>query len=404
MMSSHFKIKYPHNVNKDEHSSFLAINKSLANKIKNLFTFPWELSTMGGGTKKYSTPEYHMIGAIFLAFIPFLLFIKIDNKYVIYKLILFSVISYVLWGLFTLARIRFYSPAIPAISILAGYSIINIGKINKLLGKILTVAFLILILSNFFFLIPIATNGYQPFSILTGSLSIDEFLSVSRPGYPYPSYNVYKYINDNLSDDKKILIFGDAKCLYIDRKFTAFSVGGLNPLIEYIRQSDNADVLYDNLKSQRYTHLVVNVYETIRTAGYGNLYFSKNDFTILDEFWREHIKLIYTFSDVYLYEIISEKEAAEAHNIPANTAKETYRIFKLQTVLRYMNSKNWENALFELNDLLIKNITDHNIFYLISVCHYYNGDYNTSKKYATMAYNIMPDEKYKKLLNTLKNK
>lgn len=372
-------------------------------KFINLMKLPWELSIKGGGTKKYDSPSYYMIGAIFLAFIPLLLFLKTNNKKFVYPLLIFSLFSYVFWGLWS-SKTKYYAPAIPALAIMAGYVIVKVREINKSAGKIFILVFFILISGNFLFMLPLAHNIYQPFSILTGSLSPDVYLSSSRPGYPYPSYSIYKYINDNLSKDTKVLIFGDAKSYYIRRKFVAFSAGSFNPLIEYLNNADDVKTFYDYLKQKNFTHIVVNINEGIRTGGYGNLYFSKRDFEILDGFWKKYVKEIHKSNGVYLYEILSEKEAEKQHTVPVNTVKATYRNYNFNNAAKHIKNKKWNQALEIFNELLDKNVSDHQIFYLTSVCYYYKGEYDNSKKYVNMAYKIKQDAEYKKLLDVLNKK
>ncbi len=404
-LSSHFKIKYPNNINCKNSERFYSNPTTNTSKIINLLTLPWELSIQGGGTSKYGSPSYYMVGSVFILFIPFLIFIKKDDDIkIIYKLLLFSLFSYIFWAIFGFSRIKYYSPAIPALSIIAGYTISKVYNLNKLAGNICLFVFSVLILNNFFFLLPIAHNSYKPFSILTGSLNLNQYLSTSQPGYPYPSYSAYNYINNNTDKTAKVLIFGDAKCFYIKRRFIASDVAGMNPLIEYLKNVNSADEYYNFLLSQGFTHIVVNMGEGIRTAGYDTLYFSKRDFEILDGFWKKYVKEIYKSNGVYLYEILSEEEAEKPHAVPVNTVKATYRNYKFNNAAKHIKNKKWTQALEEFNDLLDKNISDHQIFYLTSVCYYYKGEYENSKKYVNMAYKIKQDTEYKKLLDVLNKK
>lgn len=141
------------------------------------------------------------------------------------------------------------------------------------------------------------------------------------------------------------------------------------------------------------------MYEAVRA---GNLHnFSKDDFKILDEFWKKHIKKIYNSQGVYLYEILSAEESSRPHPIPANTVIAAYMTYKSQRGTKYIKNKQWAQALEEFNNLLDRGIYNHQIFYLIGICHYNEGDFKNSKKYANMAYKIKPKIQYKKLLERL---
>ncbi|MFH1352729.1 MAG: glycosyltransferase family 39 protein [bacterium] len=404
-LAKYWNVKYSHQSHTDQIKNYFSAPVRKKQNFLNLLTVPWNLSIKGGGSNKYSSPDYFMIGAVFLAFIPLFFLIDAKNKKTVYKLLLFSFFTYVLWVLWAPdTKIKYYTPAIPALSVAAAFAVVKTGEINKFIGNILLWVFIFLITINFLFMVPLAHVVYKPFSILTGSLSKSEYLSASRPSYPCPSYGAYRYANKNLSADAKILMFRDSKCYYIKRKFVTSDVAGHNPLIEFLNHVSDADEFYSYLKQKEITHIIVNIPETIRTAVYGTLYFEKKNFAVLNEFWKKYMKKLYDLNGVYLYEILSEKEASKPHSPPPNTVQETYLTFMLQSSSGKIQSGDWKGALEDTSDLIDKNVADHRTYYFAGVCYYNLGDYVKAEKNMQIAYKLRPEQRYRQLLEELKKK
>ncbi|PIV19177.1 MAG: hypothetical protein COS41_01890 [Elusimicrobia bacterium CG03_land_8_20_14_0_80_50_18] len=400
LMTDFFDIKYPYDVSAstefDYHNPLTQISK-----ITSLFTLPWNMSIKGGGRgTRYSSPDYYMSGVIFLVFLPLLFFFRLKNNALIIHLLVFFLCSYALWAIAPNTKFKYFSPAIPGAALLAGYVVCAATRENQLLKNIFGFSVIILAMSNFLFMAPLAVYTYQPLSLLTGAVSRDQYLSESRPGYPYPSYKVYQYANRTLpEDDVKILIFGDAKCLYIKRPFVAFSVEGLNPLIEYLRNGADADDVYNNLILDEFTHLIVNVPEGIRTAGYGNFYFNGEDILKLRAFWKKYITELYQYKGVYLYKVDEVKKRVAA---PYNSVEGAFRTYRLNQIIGSLKNSKWEGALTGLAELLDRNIADHWIFYLTAVCHHNLQNYPEALKYANMAYKAEPQDEYRELLKAIR--
>ncbi|MGM0442534.1 MAG: glycosyltransferase family 39 protein, partial [Elusimicrobiota bacterium] len=376
---------------------------SRLNRLKKLPKMPWELGTMGGGTKKYGSPDYYMTGAVFLAIIPLLLFIKSKYNLDLLRLLIFSLLCSIAWGMAALPKVKYLAPIFPALSLMVGFGGAKINKSEKYFGKFILLIIAILVLSNFLFMVPHAHLTYKPLSILTGTTSKDKYLATSKPGYPNPSYGAYKFANENLPKNSKILIFGDAKCYYLKRKFTAFAAKGRNPLIDYIQKSSDAKDFYDLLKEKNYTHLIVNIREGIRTGNYGNLYFTPDELKILDNFWKKYVKKVYDKNHVYLYEIKKDIDR-DKHPVPENTPQLTFIHYKLPKIQKLLKNKKPQDALTELQPLTELKIENYNIYYLAGVTHYYLKNFKESKSYLEKAHRIRPSEEIEELIQRVESR
>ena len=398
MFYSHFNVKYPHNVNKSPANVFFPKNKKeLLKKVEKMFYMPFILGIEGGGNKHFYYPDYYMMGIIYLLFLPLIIFYIKKNHFSILKiLLLFIIFSFPFWAIYSNWKVKYYTPAFPTLSILSAYVLWQINKKSLILKYLSNILFIFFIAFNFIYMLPMAKFYNDPFNLFYGTLSRNEFLSKSRPMYPNPSYDVYQYINKNLDKKVRILIFGDAKCLYIDRKFTIFSVGGLNPLIEYIHHSKDAKTLFENLKLGGYTHLVVNVPEAIQTGIYGNLYFKKGDFKILDQFFNNYTHLLYQSNYVYLFGLRIFK-----NNTSFDPVKIAYKNYILKETNELLGKKLFKKALKNIDHLLEVEIDDDSIYYFKAVCYYYLKDYTNAKTFAEKAYKMNPQKLYKNFLNLL---
>ncbi|HLD30249.1 MAG TPA: glycosyltransferase family 39 protein [bacterium] len=338
--------------------------------LKKIMMLPWDLSLKGGGTQEYDSPDYYMTGAVFLAFLPLLLFLrKRENYKIISRLFLFAVFSYVFWAFFSSGKAKYYAPAVSSLSIAAGYLISRLYKADKTSGTVYLSFLFLLILKNFLFLIPLAGMMHEPLSLFLGSVSRDEFLSNSRPGYPNPSYLAYKFSNENLPEDSKILIIGDEKNLYLERNFVGRSVDSLNPLVEWIDDSETADDLYTQFKFQNITHILVNKREALRLAVYGTLYFEPEHFPILDAFFKKYLKTVYSRNDLFVFEMLSPEKAFEDSTDPSNVIKEIFLQNTSYQASQHLKASGWAKATEKLKLLAEISPAEH-VFYYLAIAHY----------------------------------
>ncbi|MFC2091926.1 hypothetical protein ACFLTD_04055, partial [Elusimicrobiota bacterium] len=149
-----------------------------------------------------------------------------------------------------------------------------------------------------------------------------------------------------------VLIFGDAKCYYIRKKFIASSPSGLNPLIEFARQAKSADRLHEYMSGEGITHILINMPEAVRTGNYGNLYFSSTDLKIFDDYWRSYVKEVYRKDGLYLYELVAFQNGASSENI----LKEIYNQYSIKKASKYMNRKDWSKAALIFEESIEKGL------------------------------------------------
>ncbi len=307
--------------------------------FKNYFLFLWPLSL--GQLQQESYP-----GGIFLVFLPFLfLFKNVDKK--IKFLCLYVFLCLILWITIGRFYLRYFIPVLPFVGLIYSY-FISENNLSKNFKFFLNLLFLFILCSNINFAKRILHFTQTPAHFVFTDITVKEYLSTQRPSYPYPYYQVADYINKNLPKYSKILLLGETRGLFFERKYLTQGVLEYSPLIELLKNTTSADEFHKKLLQQGITHILLNVPEAKRLAGYDNFYFEPNEFKVWCEFWNKYVKEIYkdiadiSFPDrrifsmkkqqpqwwqwyssdpnnyVYLYEVISKEEANKPHTPPLN--------------------------------------------------------------------------------------
>jgi len=277
-------------------------------KLKEFFLSPWILTMKGQDSLTF-------IGPMFLLLIPIVFFVK--KKRLINYLLLFFISTYIPWGMATF-KTRYLLPALAALSIVIAWSMVNLVKwIPKYLGRLIPIIFAIFMGTNLYSVLMIMNFCYNPFNVLTGLETRSHYLSLTRPSYPYPSYEAFKYINENLPKDVKIMLIGEAKVHYLKRDFIFNDVHNFTPIVEWTKVSKNGDELYRKIKEEEVTHILINTFEAIRTLLFGYLNWNEEEIKIFDQFWQKYVEEIYTGNyGVHLLRILSPEESVKPHRVP----------------------------------------------------------------------------------------
>ncbi len=229
-------------------------------------------------------PNSELFLPLFIIILPTAFLNKKKNLFIKYLWICFGV-SYLMWSL-TTTYIRHFFSSFSVISILTAYYINEAFKNS--LKQIIKAIYLLAMFLNTVYL----TNYFtleRRFEPVFGFITREEYLSKSRMRYPYPSYSMYRYINNNLPADSKILIFGDSRSFYLTLHHQTASVFDKHPLIEVVEESKDGEEIYKRLKKAGFTHILLNLAEGYRTKAYGNCYFNLEDFKKFDDFFKNHI-------------------------------------------------------------------------------------------------------------------
>ncbi|MBI3026884.1 glycosyltransferase family 39 protein [Candidatus Woesearchaeota archaeon] len=237
-----FHGKYWDENHQEDLSKMINLRKpSLANYAR----LPWDIHTQAGKSAG-NIDEDLEIGPFLLAFLPIYLLLSKKNK-IINQMLLLVFIYLSIW--FFLSHVlRYVIFIMPLVAIISAYvceELLNNFRISAILKALLVFTFSF----NLIFLI-LSTAKELPVAI--GFETKDAFYSK----YPGAIYKASKFVNSNLPENSKILLFRDTRGYFLDRDY----VWG-DPLMQlYIDYSKfkNEDELYEELKSKGITHILAN--------------------------------------------------------------------------------------------------------------------------------------------------
>lgn len=234
-------------------------------------------------------------GSGILLILPVLFFTRLNRNIKI--LISYTILVFILWIFFTHRIIRFLLPCLAVASILTAYALVNFkkSKIISIVLHILVIGFLCWNTFKF-----AATVGFNFFDAAYGKVTKEEFLSKNLY-----QYGAFKFINEKLPEDSKILFVGENQSFYCDRDYVGSSPLDVNDIVEISNASENASIIYAKLRDTNITHILYNASEVKRVS---NTYRSFNWKYGAEERFNEFIAgfttCLYSKKGVFLFKLI----------------------------------------------------------------------------------------------------
>ncbi|MEW6095881.1 MAG: glycosyltransferase family 39 protein [bacterium] len=256
---------------------------------------PWNLTIHGN----YGHEHFdNIINPLGLIFVPLLLFIKKIDKKIIYLLGYFFSFLF-LWALYS-QQMRFLLPILPLISLISAYVIESLPLQGKLLKKLYP-GILVIILGIFISNTMPHTVGIgndfgvaNNLPVVLGVESKDSFLLRT-----FAPYDTFKYINDNLHQDVKILFLWENRGFYCDREYVSDSVFEASWILKMVREVKESSVLLKKLKEMEITHILLN--KNLASIFYRDK--GGVELKIIEEFLSNYTELVCFKNNVDLFKI-----------------------------------------------------------------------------------------------------
>ena len=283
-------------------------------KIRNILDvlkLPWDLTV--------NVPPFgrYMIGPMFLFLIP-LIFIRglsrapsrapdivrsgsgtVPNymKYIP----LFFLSCLIFWVVVTQLS-RYFLPGIAVLSIILAYSCVKFFDFKGILKHTIFAGIILILGLNICWSFYLLNYYFKPFCVVTGLQSREEYMMYEKPHYPY--YVVFKYINENLPEDSKILFVGETRGFHSLRNFVASSAFDLNPFLELLKTCKTHVEIYENLNKQNFTHILINYKEIRRINKTYNIFnLTSKQIKLYDDFRENYLEIVFNDADTYIFKI-----------------------------------------------------------------------------------------------------
>lgn len=232
-------------------------------------------------------------GPLLLACVPFVpaLFLK-DRERWVWTLGIYGLIFCVL-GLSMTRLTRYLLPGITVIALIVAAGVERMMSDKNFFYRfsVFSVFFLgaFLQISIVYRLI---ADPIQPQKVLLGRESRLEFMDRYHSGMnPYPSTRMYKYMEENFLKTDKVLLVGEEKAYPIKVRHLYSGVYDTGPLVRFCNQSENPKEVAEKLSSIGITHIMINITEAHRIAGYGIFGWTPAGFGVFGSFWQNHLQL-----------------------------------------------------------------------------------------------------------------
>jgi hypothetical protein len=217
----------------------------------------------------------------------------------------FALLFFVFAFFSTAVRVRYISPIVPPLVILAIFGTRNIVEFirethNLALRKAGPV------MAGLAIMLPLAVNAVyfidqwryvNPLSYLSGAVTRDEYIAKYRSEYP-----AMQYVNKNLPAESRLLfIFLGKRGYYCDREYIPDTHEQVTNLYNTVKKADSPDDLRSGFNKMGVTHLMV---EIQIFNGWVNDQFDKEKQNLLREFFNKNAALLYHKNGVGVFRLI----------------------------------------------------------------------------------------------------
>ncbi len=203
------------------------------------------------------------VGPFFAVFLPFLVLPGSFKKFESKILVVYFASYLLLWTFFTHQYPRFLIPAMGCLAIAVSGSVITLSERSRPLKGLIQTLLIAVLLSNLAW-IPFHMTQLDMHKAIFGLVSRDKFLEESGL-YQYPAF---RFINEELPEEAKILFIGENQTYYVDREIVSNSPLDTNITVEVINASRSITEVREKLKEMGITHILFNASEVGRTAEY----------------------------------------------------------------------------------------------------------------------------------------
>ncbi len=265
-------------------------------QIKEMFIKPWIVVLDRGSLNS-------LAGPLFLLFLPLFiwLFIAPDKDLYTKYLLWYLGIYFIFWMIQT-SSWRYIQPALPVYGLLVG-SILGHKKIDKFNHNLLRAAIVAVLLGNLAIIL-VAVEKRQPFGVIAGVETRENYLSRSQPFYPNPVYSVLDFANKNLPAGVRILFVGETRGYYCQRDFIANCSYDVPTFQKYFKSAASSASLAQKLRQDGIEYIIFNRNELIRLQESYHFYdFQPVDLRLLRDFWANHSQELQYCDGVGLYRI-----------------------------------------------------------------------------------------------------
>ena len=227
--------------------------------LKELVAYPWT-QTM----KEMS--NFNFVGPMMLGLLPVLLLLPFKAPDV--RVFFLIVMGYFVMELQVLGQFRYIMPGFLLLGVLMAGGLSSVSKIIPVGGIFLKTAVIFIALYQAVWIVGSAQGRYLPVPLLLGKQPRADYSATMHNGLNLWPWNAMEEDLKKLPEPCRVYILGNEQVFGFPKRFWYSSVHDWVPLVLWSNESRDAEELYAKMKSQGFTHILMNIPETMRLEGY----------------------------------------------------------------------------------------------------------------------------------------
>lgn len=258
--------------------------------IMSFIRLPWDIQTQAGSSTA-NIDDDDGIGPYFMAFLPLYFILPRKNRMI--NIFFIVLLIYLAVWFFLTTTFRYIIFSWPIIAIIAAYVAVELMG-NKALTKFLK---LILLFTFVFGILFWTAANAKAIKVSLGLQSQNDFY-LKNIG---PIYKASKFINSNLPDSSRILLFRDNRGYFIDKQYV---LGDplLQSYIDYSKFKNEQD-MYNELKHLGITHILTNNEFEWRGFIFNEYRYNTKIVYLMDRLLKKSAISLYNYGGIEIYEL-----------------------------------------------------------------------------------------------------
>ncbi|MCG3203511.1 MAG: hypothetical protein KCHDKBKB_00179 [Elusimicrobia bacterium] len=257
--------------------------RSKPESVKDLLIYPWKQTML-------EISNFNFVGPMMLGLLPLILLLPLkDSSVRIFSLITFG---YFLLQLQVLGELRYLMPGFLLLGTLFAGGLAALSQISSLNGWGIKLILFGVSLYHLGWIFQCLESRYKPWPLIWGQQTRTDYSATMHNGLNLWPWQVMYDDIKNLPDPCRVYILGNEQVFGFPKRYWYSSVHDYVPLVLWTNESSSADELYRKMKDQGFTHLLINIPETVRLEGYKLFTWTEEGKKIFADFANRHLKLV----------------------------------------------------------------------------------------------------------------
>ncbi len=246
-------------------------------------TYPWRLTFL-------EISNFNFVGPLTLGLLPLVLLLNVKERSI--RFLALASFGYFALQLQFLGQIRYLMAGFFLLSVLLAGGLSVVVEKLKVSGWFVRSVIVGIVVYQMGWIFMMMEGQYHPLPLLFGKISRNEYSATMHNGLNLWPWNVMKEDLEKLPEPCRIYILGNEQVFGFPKRFWYSSVHDWVPLVLWANASTDGNTLYEKMKSQGFTHLLVNVPETMRLEGYNLFPWNDTGRKAFTEFADQHLNLV----------------------------------------------------------------------------------------------------------------